>query len=157
MKETIVFKEWALEWLETVRGTVKSNTYEATYRNTVVNHLIPEFGCRCLDDIKPYELQQFLNRSSERYCHDMVKKFKSCLNQLFDEAVFNDFCAKNPCYRLKVVQPVAYDEKEVYTTHQIELIETYAMEHRFGLDIMFLCETGMRRGELIGLSSSKSV
>lgn len=154
MKENMIFSRWALNWLETVRGTVKSNTFEATYRNTVVNHLNPQFGDRQLNDIKPFELQQFLNRSSEKYCYDMVKKFKSCLNQIFNEAVYNDFCEKNPCYRLKIAQPVTYDEKEVYTAHQMELIQAYAEKHRFGLEIMILCETGMRRGELLGLTWS---
>lgn len=151
MNSKVCFSEWANNWLETVKGTVKANTYQATYRNTVVNHLIPEFGDRYLDEIKPYELQQFLNRSSEKYCHDTVKKFKSCLVQIFDEAVYNDFCEKNPCYRLKVIKQLTTEEQTIHTPQQIDLIQDFALTHRFGLDIMLLSETGMRRGELLGL------
>lgn len=151
----ILFSEWAKMWLESVHGTVKENTFEATYRNSVENHLVPEFGNKTMDKIKPIELQVFLNKSAERYSVDTVKKFKSCLKQMFDDAVFNDYCDKNPAYKLKIYKAVKTSqtiEDRIYTPQQIELIETYALKHRFGLDILLLLETGMRRGEMLGLT-----
>ncbi len=151
---TILFSEWAETWLESIRGTVKENTFEATYRNSVVNHLIPEFGKRNIDDIKPIELQIFLNKSAEQFSVDTVKKFKSCLKQIFDDAVYNNYCDKNPAYKLKVYKGTSMGERiedRIYTPQQMELIETYALKHRFGLDILLLLETGMRRGEMLGL------
>lgn len=156
MAKTILFSDWAVQWLESVHGTVKENTYEATYRNSVYNHLIPAFGERCLDTIKPIELQIFLNQSSEKYSTDTVKKFKSCLTQMFDDAVYNGYCTRSPCYKLKVVPKSQYDvaevEDEIYSPQQIKLIKAFALGHRFGLDILLLLETGMRRGEMLGLT-----
>lgn len=151
-KAKILFEEWALKWLQTINGTVKSNTYEATYRNTVVNHLIPAFKGRTLDEIKPYELQNFLNKSCEEYCCDTVKKFKSCLTQMYNEALYNEFCSKNPCYRLKVVKRTEVNEKQVYTQSELDMIKAYAVTHRYGIEIMLLAETGIRRGELLALT-----
>lgn len=153
--KTILFSEWAKMWLESIRGTVKENTFEATYRNSVENHLIPEFGNKTVDEIKPIELQTFLNKSAEEYSVDTVKKFKSCLKQMFDDAVYNDYCCKNPTYKLKVYRratTIEAVEDRIYTPQQIELIEAYALKHRFGLDILLLLETGMRRGEMLGLT-----
>ncbi len=39
MAESILFADWATQWLQSIHGTVKANTYEATYRNSVYNHL----------------------------------------------------------------------------------------------------------------------
>ena len=154
MTKSILFSDWAVQWLESVRGTVKSNTFEATYRNSVYNHLIPAFGEKRLNAIKPIDLQIFLNRSAEKYSIDTVKKFKSCLKQMYEEAVFNGYCEKNPCYKLKTPQkeigPAVIEEK-IYTPQQMRLIEEYALNHRYGLDVLLLIETGMRRGEMLGL------
>lgn len=154
MAKSILFSDWAIQWLESIHGTVKENTYEATYRNSVYNHLIPAFGEKRLNAIKPIEFQVFLNKSIEAYSIDTVKKFKSCLKQMYEEAVFNGYCEKKPCYRLKTPQKtsnVATVEDKIYTPQQIQLIEDYAYSHRYGLDILLLLETGMRRGELLGL------
>lgn len=154
MAKSILFSDWAVQWLESVHGTVKENTYEATYRNSVYNHLIPAFGEKRLNTIKPIELQIFLNQAMKKYSTDTVKKFKSCLKQIFDEAVYNGYCEKNPCYRLKTPpsqKAAATIDDNIYTPQQIQLIKDYALIHRYGLDILLLLETGMRRGEMLGL------
>ena len=155
MTDTILFSDWAVQWLESIHGTIKENTYEATYRNSVFNHLIPYFGNRYIDSIKPIELQIFLNQSANRFSVDTVKKFKSCLKQIFDDAVYNGYCEKNPCYKLKTPHNQYTDtieeDNNIYTPEQMFLIEDFAFKHRFGLDILLLLETGMRRGEMLGL------
>lgn len=155
MAKAILFSDWALQWLESIHGTVKENTYEATYKNSILNHLIPAFGNKRLNAIKPIELQIFINQSAQTYSIDTVKKFKSCLKQIFDEAVYNGYCEKNPCYRLKIPKSSTFVdtvESDIYTPEQMQQIEDFAQNHRFGLDILLLIETGMRRGEMLALT-----
>ena len=156
MEKRIRFNEWAAEWLRMKSGMVKSNTFEATYRNSVENHLVPEFGCMFIDEIKPIELQIFLNLMIGKYSTDTVKKFKSCLNQLFEEAVWNGLCKRNPCDRLKIPKKnynlsIEQSDGRIYSIEQMKLIKEYAVQHRFGYEVFVLIETGIRRGELLGL------
>lgn len=43
------------------------------------------------------------------------------------------------------------EEKAVYTPEQVKLIEQYAPMHRFGSEVLIMLETGVSRGELLGL------
>lgn len=157
MMNKIKFKDWAKEWLQMKSGMVKANTYEATYRNSVENHLIPVFGEDYIDEILPIKLQEFINSMIIKYSVDTVKKYKSCLYQIFEEAVWNNYCEKNPCTRLKIPKK-RYDlsleerDERIYSVEQMELIKHYALSHRFGYEVRLLIDTGIRRGELLGLS-----
>ncbi len=156
MNKKIRFKEWAELWLQMKSGMVKSNTFEATYRNSIENHLIPEFGDEYIDEIIPIKLQLYINREAIKYSTDTIKKFKSCLFQLFDEAVWNGYCEKNPCSKLKIPKKqydlsIKQTHDRIYTIEQMNLIKEYAYSHRFGFEIRLLIETGIRRGELLGL------
>lgn len=153
----LTLSEWAKMWLGMKSEMVKSNTYEATYRNSVDNHILPEFGDRLLDDIKPIELQVFINRKNKVYSEFMVKKMKSCLCQMYDEAVYNGYCKVNPCLHLKIprrkfdLSDIEETDNRIYSVEQMELIKEYAYTHRFGYEVILLIDTGMRRGELLGL------
>lgn len=140
MNKKIRFKEWAELWLQMKSGMVKSNTFEAIYRNSIENHLIPEFGDEYIDEIIPIKLQLYINREAIKYSTDTIKKFKSCLFQLFDEAVWNGYCEKNPCSKLKIpkkqyaVQRMESGERFIIDT------ELHAIAKVFGISINELLE-----------------
>ena len=96
------FSAWATEWLELMKPTVKGNTFAASYKNPVENHLIPRFGKQRLDEIRQIDVQAYINQIADKFARDTVKKHKSCLYQLFETAVDNDLCAKNPARKLKI-------------------------------------------------------
>lgn len=60
-KETkpILFREWAILWLNTWRkGIVSDISFFDTYRRPVIKHLIPFFGDCYLHTITPLQIQQ---------------------------------------------------------------------------------------------------
>ncbi len=150
-KRKIYFKEWAAEWLILVKPTVKGNTFAASYKNPVQNHIIPYFGNKQLTEIRQSDLQEYLNMLAGEYSLDTVKKHKSCLTQMFNEAIDNDLCIKNPARKLKTPKTKESEEKSIYTEEQSALVFKYAYLHRFGAEIQFLIETGVSRSELLAL------
>lgn len=73
------------------------------------------------------------------------------LNKIFEYAVLNDLCAKNPVTMIKITSSKKSQEKKTYTKEQCELVLKYAKLHRFGIEIHMMLEYGISRSELLGL------
>ncbi|MCL1832569.1 MAG: site-specific integrase [Oscillospiraceae bacterium] len=146
------FATWATEWLKLAKPTVKGNTFAASYKNPVEKHLIPYFGRKRLNSIKQTDIQEYISIVAQKYSSDTVKKHKHCLFHIFDVAVENDYCIKNPVRRIKINCTKANTEKYVYTAEEERLLVTYARQHRFGKEVKFLLATGISRSELLALT-----
>jgi integrase len=153
-KTKVKFADWTLKWLEIYKkGMVKDNSYWGTYYNPAVKHLIPYFGERYLDEIKPMDLQLFFKTKGKTNALETLKKMKACLRAIFDTAVENDLCSKNPVSRnIKLKSFIEPIRKQAYTHEQFNTVMEFARHHKKGLDIMTLLETGISRSELLGLS-----
>lgn len=154
-KEKILFKDWALEWLKTYkRDTVKENTFVGTYENPIKKHLIPYFGEYYLTDIKPIDIRRFLNDQSQTYAYETIKKFKACLSSIFEAAIENDLCSKNPVSKnLKICSNIPPPKKQAYSFENYITILDFAYNHKNsgGIDIFTMLTTGISRSELLGL------
>ena len=147
----ILFKDWAQQWLETVKGTVRANTFAATYKNSVFKHLIPYFGEKKLNQIKQTDIQLYFNDRAVFFCLDTLKKDKSCLKQIFDTAIYNNLIDKNPLCGIKMPRTKLPEEKQIYTEKEVDCIFQYGYLHRFGYEVQLLTDTGLSRSELLGL------
>lgn len=149
----ITFEEWALKWLNVYKkGKVKDNTYYGTYENPVKNHLIPYFGKWKLQEIKTIMIQQFFDSVSDSCSSSAQSKFRICLYSIFETACENDLCIKNPVTKnIKLSSKIPKMQKHAYTQQEYNCIYEFAKQHKFGLDILILLETGISRSELLGL------
>lgn len=148
----VTFAKWARQWLKSYKKpTVSVNTYKDTYENTVEKHLIPYFKDASLTDIKPLDIQDFFAVNRQRSASSL-KKMRMCLNAIFETAIDNDICYKNPVKNVTWVSDREANKKQVYTDEQIDWVINYALNdsHPFP-DVVVLLETGLRRGELVGL------
>ena len=143
------FQDWAYKWLEIYKKPkVDENTYNETYLNTVKNHLIPYFGNANLKTIQPADIQAFLATKKEA-SESLLHKIRITLAAIFDTAIENDLCYKNPAKSKQIQVKSAKDKKErkVYTPQEIQRV--YSLidldEARCALD------TGARVGEICGL------
>lgn len=145
----VTFAEWSRKWLKTYKEPfVTLSTYQNTYVNSVENHLIPCFGAANLQDIKPADVQQFF-ASQTQYSKSMLKKLKNTLSAIFEAAIDNDLIYKNPVKYIKLKSNAQPKERKTLTDAQIKFVKEAAM---YKLDpVVFLLETGLRRGELVGL------
>lgn len=151
----LTFAQWAEEWLQTyIKGQVGNSTYYDNYERPVRLHLIPAFGPCQLSTILPKDVKSFLNKKSSTLKHGYVQKIKVCLGQIFEAAVENDLCLKNPVtknVKIKPEDPADRPAKRCYSLEEIKLVVDFARTHEYGLDIIVMILTGVGRSELLGL------
>ena len=148
--DQITFAVWAKKWLISYKKpTVASQTYRGTYLNTVEKHLLPYFGNARLIDIKQIDIQNFYASKSDTCSESLLSKLKLCLCGIFEAAIENDLIYKNPAKHAVFISHVAKHEKKVYTDEQIIKAKEYFKTDFF--DAYLILETGIRRGELLGL------
>jgi len=145
------FDTWAKIVLENLKGTIKDSSYNLTYKNSINNHLIPYFGKRKLTEIKQIDIQQYFKKKGHDLSIETLKKHKMCINKIFEMAVLNDFCSKNPCIDIKLTSNKKSIEKQTYTKEQCELVLNFTKIHRFGIGVYLMLEYGFSRSELLGL------
>ncbi len=146
------FKEWATTWLENYKeGKVKNNTYTHTYENTVNNHLIPFLGEMRIDLIQPLNIQEFVSAKRTVCSKSAMDKMRVCLNGIFETAIDNELCRRNPVKSISFVSKVPVTKKRTYLKAQVTKIYEFCKMHPFGLYIRLLLELGLRTSELCGL------
>lgn len=153
ISKDITFADWSRKWLETYKkGKVKDNTYLGTYEIPVEKHLIPYFGNAPINNIRPIDIQNFFDSKAKSSAEESIKKMRACLKAIFDTAIENDLCGKNPVTAsIKIKSSKPETEKQVYTQKEYDTVYTFAKSHPNGLDIMLMLETGVSRSELLGL------
>lgn len=147
----ITFETWARKVLESLKGTVKDSSYNLTYKNSIENHLIPYFGKHHIADIKQIDIQKYFNEKGKTLSEETLKKHKMSLNKIFESAVLNDVCMKNPCQSIKLISEIKPQKKRIYTKEQCKLVLDYSLTHRFGIGIYLMLTYGISRSELLGL------
>lgn len=147
------FDTWARRWLRDYKkGTVKANTYHNNYEGPIENHLIPYFGSAPLRTIQPLDIRTYFKKQSNTMALETQKKLRACLYQIFEAAIENDLCLKNPVTKtLKLTSEVAPAEKNTWTQEQYDIALAFA-EQRDQLDLLTLMKTGITRSELLGIT-----
>ena len=145
--------EWVGVWLSTYkRGKIKDSTYNNNYDAPVRIHIKPFLGNYRLSEIRPMNVQEFLDIKAKTCGSGLLNKIRICLSELFEAAVENNLCARNPVTKnTKAKSSKKPKEKRFYTAEQRDLIVEFARNHRHGLSILILLETGISRSELLGL------
>ncbi len=145
------FSDWASYWLETYKkGKVKGNTYSTMYRVLVEEHLIKYFGNAALADIRPADVQSFFNEQKD-YSLETLKKMRSILRAIFETAMENDLCAKNPVTRsITLSTNKKTPTKQTYTQEQFDIVENFAIAQN-AVWMLVLLQTEITRSELLGL------
>lgn len=145
----ISFESWARKWLTVYKKpNVSANTYKWTYENSVEKHLIPYFGKMGLNEILPITVREFYKTKSD-LSESALHKISLCLYGIFESAIENDQCFKNPAKNVSYNSDAQKHNKKVYSDLQIRCVEILAWNAM--PEIVLLLETGIRRGEMLGL------
>lgn len=143
------FSSWADKWLEIYKKPrVSENTYNGTYLLYVEKHLKPYFKTADLKSIKPADIQKFYDSKSD-LSKSALHKISICLSSIFETAIDNDLCYKNPTRFVEYTSKREPNKKETFTDEQIDLFYKHARSEMPGA--VLLIETGLRCGELMGL------
>lgn len=153
MKEKILLREFAKEWLEVYKkhSGIRKSTFSESYQRTADNYLLPEFGERDIKDITPMEIRIYLNRMGQKYSKSTISKILLCLNQIYAAAVENRLCDINPTSNITACSEVKCTPKRTYSAEEVDQIILFAERHEYGIYIRILLELGLRCSELCGL------
>lgn len=149
----ITMQELAQEWLETVKGSVRPNSY-LNYLNTANDHVTPHFNALGLivQDIKPVHIQKYYNiKHNEGLAASTIEKHRSVIRGMFLYARdILEIVDMLPSDRAKLPKretspPNYYTEKELERLFEVVRGETVESAVK-------LCATyGFRRSEVLGL------
>lgn len=147
----VLFSDWARRWLSTYhQGRIK--TYWGTYLEPVELHLIPYFGEMAVAEILPIDIAAYFKEAGQKYALETLKKDKMCLQSIFETAVENGICARNPVTStLRLASKIPPQEKHTWTQEKYDTVFDYARRNDY-VDMMILLETGITRSELLGLT-----
>ena len=149
LDQNVTFTHWAYQWLEIYKKPdVDENTYTDTYLNAVKNHLCPYFKAVKLCDIKPIHIKNFY-ASKVNLSTSMLAKMKLCLNDIFETAIDNDLCFKNPAKGISYTSKKEKQQKKVYSDAELKFVKNFFYTQM--PEVVLILETGLRCGEMTGL------
>lgn len=120
LKDSSVTFEWFVRnrYFPLRQGDWRPET-AVTKMDQIEMDLIDKFGPYPMDVLDKFVLQTHLNALAERYCQDRVKQARSYLKSIFDEAIEQEFLAKDPTRKLKTPKNLRPKDKRVLTWEQM--------------------------------------
>lgn len=147
--EPILFEKFAREHLATLKTEHKASTY-ADERNKIENFLIPAFRGKRVHEVTTAQVEKFLaDRVRAKNSPATRNRFRNVLSVLFGRAVKYGFANLNP---VDTVVRLKEQERPIPALSHAEqqLLLDSCAPRIYNLALMAL-DTGMRKGELLGL------
>ena len=148
---TVLFGDFADEWLKIKKQTTKPSTY-AEYERLLKTNLKPRFGHLCLSDINRPMLQSYLFEFVEQEKHRTADKLKLLLRCIFDLAA-DDYGIQSPVK--KIVLPYHESKKgSAFTKAEERKLVDYCIANPDGATtsaLLVLLYFGLRQSELASL------
>ncbi|RLA83335.1 MAG: site-specific integrase [Epsilonproteobacteria bacterium] len=150
-------KSFADDYFTVHKNEVRDHTYKRNL-NHFNKHILPYFGHRLLDTIKPMELEKWQYKLLSKYKPLTVQKFRSILFSIFDMAVLNDILIQNPLSKIKAPKVQSQfllnndiEDVKPFTNNEIKLLLSNTDGYMKSF-ILLMYATGIRPGELIALT-----
>lgn len=144
--------EWFNFWIENIVGDLAPNT-RRNYRERYVHNIQPYIGKMRLTDVKPMHCKMILNRMDASYAGGTIRQAYITMGTMFKAAKMNDLISKHPMDGVRYSKPTrAVDDIHFLTVEeQQRFLEAAKRSHNYRQYALVL-ETGLRTGELIGLT-----
>lgn len=147
--ELTTFAAWADKWIVNYKEDLIGDNTMAMY-NTCLNMLLPFFGKLPINQIKPIDIQKFFKDKTD-LSDSYIKHLAITLNSIFKAAMANGEIVFNPMAGYRPPKGKEPKKKRAYTLEQTHTILDFAKQHPEGLGPYIILNTGLRRGELMGL------
>ena len=150
--------EWLERWLEGRKSTLAYNTFKS-YKSKIKKHLNPVLGDISLKDLKARHIQEMLNHKLEHgklngkggLAPVSVNLLYRILHAALEQAVKENLLPSNPCKAVETPKE-RNREMETWNSQQVNKFLEAAEESKHHALFYIALNTGMRRGELIGLT-----
>lgn len=153
----VIFSEMTVDaWFEFWHGNLicdLSPNTQRNYRERYIQNIQPLIGDMLLADVKPLHCKLVLTRMDDRYAGSTIRQTYITMGTMFKSARMNGLIEKHPMDGVRYTKPVrAVDDIKFLTVDEQRIfMETAARSHNY-LQYALLLETGLRTGEMIGLT-----
>ena len=144
--------EWFEFWIENIVGDLAPNTLR-NYRELYVRNIQPVIGKMLIANVKPRHCKKVFIQMDADYAGSTIRQAYITMGTMFKAAKMNDLIAKHPMDGVRFSKPVrAVDDIHYLTREEQRLfLETARRSHNYNQYALIL-ETGLRTGEMIGLT-----
>lgn len=157
--ESITLKDFMTKWLnEVVASNVKATSMQ-NYQNYFKNHINPYFGEIKLREITPAMLDKWVYALQQKgLSYNTIAGIHALIHHALKYAVYPaQLISSNPAEYIKVPKnaPRNVVKRHIITPEQFKaLLEKYPFGTPYYIPLLLLYHTGMRLGEVVGLSWS---
>ena len=143
---------WFSFWIENIVGDLAPNTLR-NYRERYVHNIQPVMGKMMIANVKPMHCKKVFIQMDADYAGSTIRQAYITMGTMFKAAKMNDLIAKHPMDGVRLTKPVrAVDDIKCLTTdEQQKFMEAAKRSHNYNQYALIL-ETGLRTGEMIGLT-----
>lgn len=144
--------DWFEYWINNIVGDLALNT-QRNYRERYEHNIQPFIGRLKLSDVKPLHCKMVLNKMDADYAGSTIRQTYITMGTMLKSALMNDLIAKHPMNGVRYTKPVraASDIKFLTLDEQERFLEVAKRSHNY-YQYALVLETGLRTGELIGLT-----
>lgn len=144
--------EWYKFWVDNIICDRAPNTIR-NYKDRYVKNIYPVIGKMKLSELKPMYCKMVFNQMTGNYAGSTIRQTYIALGTMLRSAVENGLISKHPMDGVRFITPVkAKGDINVLTVdEQMLFVEAAKRSHHCRV-YMLILETGLRTGELIGLT-----
>ena len=143
---------WFAYWIDHIVGDLAPNT-RRNYRERYIHNIQPVIGDMQLSDVKPLHCKMVLNQMETDYAGSTIRQTYITMGTLLKSALTNDLIPKHPMNGVRYTKPVraVNDIKYLTVDEQRKFLEAAKRSHNY-YQYALILETGLRTGEMIGLT-----
>lgn len=150
--------EWLCTWLETYNSDIRMTT-KVNYDTYIHKHIKNSVGSYKLCELNTLIIQQFYMDKSKNGRLDgagglspkTLRNLHNMLHKALNQAVYLDLIQKNPA-DFAVLPKRKKKEMKYFTVEEQKKLQEVIRGHRLEMAVLLDLYTGMRQGELLGLS-----
>ena len=143
---------WFEFWIENIVGDLAPNTLR-NYRERYVHNIQPVMGKMMIANVKPMHCKKVLLSMDADYAGSTIRQTYITMGTMFKAAKMNDLIAKHPMDGVRFTKPVrATDDIKFLTRDEQRVFLETAKRSRNYNQYALILETGLRTGEMIGLT-----
>ena len=143
---------WFSFWIENIVGDLAPNTLR-NYRERYVHNIQPVMGKMMIANVKPMHCKKVFIQMDADYAGSTIRQAYITMGTMFKAAKMNDLITKHPMDGVRYTKPVRAPDDTHFLTRdeQIGFLEVAKRSHNYNQYALIL-ETGLRTGEMIGLT-----
>ncbi len=149
---SVSVNDWFQYWYDNLIVDLSPNT-RRNYKERYEKNIKPYIGSMSMCDVKPMNCKLVLNRMLDDYAGSTIKQAYITMGTMFRSAVMNDVISKHPMDGVRYTKPVkpASEHRVLSVAEEQKFLEVAESSHNY-YQYAILLETGLRTGEMIGLT-----